>query len=245
MYDLTNFSQEDMFKCALDLRNLSAGAKNMEEASRQIISYLYENCVDPQTGGSACALVRLFKTHAYGDLPEFLQKSACNLLKLNHIETETKCLTLMGTSGDEPQWNSREGSQGHQSIPLISEEFVSGVPMISQLLQQFGLDISNVLEPMPSFLIESDRKIHSTFIFHVPDALGSRHIPAQKDFVVAYGVKSVLGFGGLLPSGNLYVVIMFSKVPIAVETASLFKWISTYVWVALTSFDQESVFMTA
>lgn len=245
MYDLTNFAQEDMFKCALELRNISTSAKSMEAAARQITAYLYENLINPQTGNPDCTLVRLFKTHLYEELPAEVQKSACDLLKLSSIERGTKCLTLLGTAGDEPHWNSRERSTGHQAIPLISEEFVSGVPMIARLLQEFGLEASTVLEPMPSLLIESDRKIHSTFILHIPEALGSPYIPAQTGFVIPYGVKSVLGFGGLLSSGNLFIVILFSKVPITAETASLFKWISTYVWVAITAFDQEVIFAAA
>lgn len=242
MYDLTHFSQDDMLNCAVELRNLSAHACSMEDVAKIVVSYLYKSCRHPQTGESACALVRFFKTHAYGELPQELQHAALDILKGSPIPDATKCLTLLGTAGDEPHWNSREGSTGHQSIPLASEDFVSAIPMISRLIQQFGLEISTVLEPMPSLLVESDRKIHSTFIFHVPKALDSQYIPAQENFVIPYGVKSVLGFGGLLASGNLFVVIMFSKAWIPPETAKLFKWISTYVWVAITSFDQKTVF---
>lgn len=124
----------------------------------------------------------------------------------------------------------------------MDEDFVKNIPMITRLIQEFGLEINTVLEPMPDLLINSERKIHSTFIFHVPRALGNRDIPAQVEFVIPYQIKSVLGFGGLLPSGNLFVVIMFAKTWISQETASLFKWISTYVWIAVTSFDKELAF---
>ncbi|MEP0913798.1 hypothetical protein [Leptolyngbya sp. GB1-A1] len=242
MYNLINFTQEDMYRCAIDLRSTYADADNMEEVAERIVRYLYNNCVDPQTGESACALVRLFKTHPYKNLPIELQIAALDLLKVDSIADETKCLTLMATAGDEPHWNTRDGSSGHKAIPLLSVDFVSKIPMISRLIQQFGLEIDTVLEPMPDLLIHSERKIHSTFIFHVPTALGSQYIPAQKDFVVPYQVKSVLGFGGLLPSGNLFVIIMFTKTWVPQETATLFKWVSTYTWLALTAFDGKAVF---
>lgn len=245
MYDLTNFTQENMYRCALDLRSASSNASNMEEVSEHIVRYLYKNCIDRQTGEPGCALVRLFKTHPYRELPFTLQKSACDLIKVPSISSETKCLTLMATAGDEPHWNTRDGSSGHKAIPLMDVDFVSKIPMISRLIQQFGLEISTVLEPIPDLLVDSDRKIHSTFIFHVPTALGSQYIPAQKEFVVPYQVKSVLGFGGLLPSGNLFVVIMFAKTWVPQETATLFKWVSSYTWIALTAFDQKSVFANA
>ena len=238
-FDLMNFTQEDMHRCAIDIRSTSSRATSMEEVANRIVRYLYENCVDPETGNSACALVRLFKTHPYKELPVELQEAARGIIKGNAIAQPTKCLTLMATAGDEPQWNSRDGSTGHKAIPLVSEDFVQQIPMISRLIKEFGLEINTVLEPMPGLLIDSERKIHSTFIFHVPTALGSPYIPAQTGFVVPYQIKSVLGFGGLLSSGNLYVVLMFVKNSVPQETASLFKWISTYTWVALTAFDKD------
>lgn len=234
-----------MYRCAIDLRSTSAEATSMEEVAERVVRYLYANCIDPETGEPACALVRLFKTHAYQNLPPKLQRAGLDLLNVDSIASETKCLTLMATAGDEPQWNTRDGSNGHKTIPLMNVDFVSKIPMISRLIQQFGLEISTVLEPMPGLLIDSDRTIHSTFIFHVPAALGSQYIPAQKEFVIPHKVKSVLGFGGLLPSGNLYVIIMFTKSWVPQETASLFKWVSTYTWLALTAFDRESVFASA
>jgi hypothetical protein len=245
MYDLMNFTQDDMHKCAIALRGMSSNANSMEEVANRIVRYLYENCLDPNTGQSACALVRLFKTHLHGDLPKGLQEAARGILKGDAIARATKCLTLMATAGDEPQWNSRDGSTGHKAIPLVDEDFVKQIPMISRLIQQFGLEISTVLEPMPGLLIDSERKIHSTFIFHVPTALGSQYIPAQNEFVVPYQVKSVLGFGGLLPSGNLFVTIMFAKTWVPQETANLFKWVSTYTWLALTAFDRGAVFASS
>lgn len=123
----------------------------------------------------------------------------------------TKCLTLLATAGDETQYNSKNGSVGHKAIPLVDEDFVNRAPIILQLIYQFGLDANMVLKPMPSLLIDSERTIHNTFIFHVPEALGSDYIPAQRELVIPYKIKSVLGFGGLLPSGELFVIMLFAK----------------------------------
>jgi len=79
-------------------------------------------------------------------------------------------------------------------------------------------------------------------VFHVPVARGSAYIPAQEEFVIPCGVSSVLGFGGLLPSGNLFATIMFSKVPISEEVALLFRPLTLSAKIALLPHDGATVF---
>ena len=71
-YDLTNITQKEVHECALALHNMDVGAKSMEEVANRTVRYLYERLVDQQDGNRACALVRFFKTHAYGELNEKL-----------------------------------------------------------------------------------------------------------------------------------------------------------------------------
>ena len=56
---------------------------------------------------------------------------------------------------------------------------------------------------------DMSKKTYNTF--YVPESVGSPYIPTQDDFVIPNGIKSVLGFGGVLSSGEPFVVIMFSK----------------------------------
>ena len=240
MYNLEAFTKEEMRHCAIKLRNLDERSRSMEETANRIVRYLYENLVDPRTGKQACALVRFFKTHSYGELSGELQEAAQAILKGRTIIRATKCLTLLATAGDEPYWNSRQASTGHQAIPLIDRDFVYRAPMILQLIQQFGLEVSAVIDTAPTLITKTTHK--SFNVFHVPEAVGSPHIPAQDQFVQPYQVQSVLGFGGMLPSGNLFAVILFSKVPISLTTAGHFKWISAYVRIAIESFDRGNIF---
>ena len=53
--------------------------------------------------------------------------------------------------------------------------------------------------------------------------------PTQSDFVIPTGIKSVLGFGGILTSGGLFAVIMFSKVAIPQENADIFLGLAPVV----------------
>ena len=78
--------------------------------------------------------------------------------------------------------------------------------------------------------------------FYVPEAVGSPYIPFQDDFVIPYGIKSVLGFGGVLSSGELFVVIMFSKASIPSQTADGFKNLAPNVKAAVEPFVGNKVF---
>jgi hypothetical protein len=59
-------------------------------------------------------------------------------------------------------------------------------------------------------------------VFHVEEALGSPYIPAQKEFVVPYGIRSIVGFGGVVRN-DLFAVILFSRVKIARASAERFR----------------------
>ena len=230
-FDLKHFSLGETLRCAAGLRGQAKGATSVEEAAQAIARYFYDELQDPATGKPSCALVRCYKTHAYGQLPTTLQRSARNVLRRKPHSDNTKCLTLLGTAGDRPEWNSRLRSLGHQAIPLESEKMVEQAPMIAQLIREFGLDIASVISPNPEILRRMEGKSYSTF--YVPEAKGSPYIPAQAEFVVREGIESVLGFGGLLRNGDLIAVILFSRVPIGEETASRFRTLALDVRAAL------------
>ncbi len=59
--------------------------------------------------------------------------------------------------------------------------------------------------------------------------------------MLKFGVRSVLGFGGMLPLGDIFCVILFSKVAIPRETAELFRTLALNVKLAALPF-QEAVF---
>jgi len=234
MPDLAQFSMADMAACSSALRRLGRDAHTMEEVSERIVEYLYRQLSGGLDRESPFALVRLFKTHPYGELDEELQSFARHLFG-REPQPSTKCLTLLATTGDKPEWCSRTFSVGHKAIPLDSKEVVARIPMIANLVHQFGLEISQLLDPDPSLL--ADLTQESFNVFHVAEAVGSAHIPAQGEFIVPEGIRSCLGFGGTLPHGELFAVIMFARVPISSNTASLFKSLSLSVRIALLPFE--------
>jgi hypothetical protein len=218
--DLTKFGLSEMLRCSTELRRATKEAATMEEAAQRVCRVLHDELVAPE-GSKACALVRCYKTHPYGKLEPELQAFARTVLQGSPIGPAIRCLTLMGTTGDESAWNSRRTSAGHQAIPLPSAEIIEKAPMIAQLIRQFGLDLTDVIQPTGDLVRGVTGKTYG--VFHVPDAVGSPYIPAQKDFVLKFGIRSVVGFGGSLPSGDLFAVILFARVPISSETADRFR----------------------
>jgi hypothetical protein len=231
MIDLKNFSLKEMTECGTVLRTIGQGAGSMEEVSGRIVRYFYDELMDTETGKNACSLVRVFKSHPYEDLDEELRRFAQGLLGSEKQSPGMKCLTLLATAGELPEWNSRKKSGGHKAIPLVSEKFVQAVPMISNLVKQLGLEIHEVVKPQPNIILDISKKKYN--VFYVPDAQGSPIIPSQDNFVIPFGVKSVIGLGGVFPSGDLFAVILFTKVVIPQRVADLFKTLALNIKLAL------------
>jgi hypothetical protein len=244
MYDLTQFSLQDITEIGVALRSIGKEADSLEVVADRCVQYLYHSLLDPATNQPACALVRFFRTVPYALLPAGLKTSVQMLIAQapESIPADLKCLTLLGTVGDRPEWCDHLASTGHQVIPLTSEQSVRQIPMISQLIKAFGLDISCVLSPAPNLLMELERKTCN--VFHVPVATGSEFIPAQDQFVKPYGIKSVVGFGGMLSSGDLFCTILFSKVEILEPSAHLFKTLPLNIKMSLTPFNRSQLFRT-
>ena len=236
VHNLSDTFQFDTFdvcertRATTALRLLGQAGTSMEEAANEVVEYLYRSFQTP-VGKPACALIRCFKTHRLGDLPADLREVALRPLGGSPSDEDVLCLTLLGTRGDQPEWNTRFGSRGHKAIPLASPAILARAPMIARLIVQFGLDPHSFLNPEPN---PSRTSTPQTLrVFHVEQALDSDFIPAQSSFVVPFGIHSVLGFGGLFPSGDLFCILMFSRIHISPETANLFEPLASEVSRAL------------
>ena len=237
-YDLTKFGLAEMLRLGIDLRKKMGAQETFETAADAVCEHLYNELAGPD-GNRACALVRCYKTHPFGELPADLKEFARGNLSEGIVRPSMKCLTLMATVGDERDWNSRQRSREHKAIPLPSPEIVEQAPMIAQLLREFGLDLSDLLDPGKEVVRDLMGKTYG--VFHVADAQGSRFIPAQEDFVLRYGIRSVLGFGGSLAMGDLFAIILFSKVPIPESSADRFRTVALDVKSGFFKF-KEAVF---
>jgi two-component system NtrC family sensor kinase len=236
MANIATLNIGDLTDLAEAIHRAAEQASSLEECARAVVLKLRENLLD-QNGQPASALVRCFKTHTLGELPADVRQT---IPDADALPSATNCLTLFATAGDHPAWNARQQSASHQAIPLPSPKIVARSPMIAQLIVQLGLELSDVINPKPEVIL--DLKERAFNVFYVEDALGSSHIPAQQQFVVPYGIKSVIGFGGVLATGDLFAVIMFLKVTVSRQTAELFQALAVSVKTAFLPFVWSDVF---
>ncbi len=230
--------KQRIYKMAVTLRNMDTRVASMEELADSIVSHLYHEFCSSD-GKKNTALIRFFKTHPFGNLPEELQVIAKKGKAM--IYTDSKCLTLLGTIGEECSWCDRRQSQSHQVIPLPDVESVQQIPMIRSLIEAFGIDIAQVVKPSESILIDAGKRPFN--VFYVPEACNSSYIPAQ-DFVTTYGIRSVVGFGGCLSSGNIFAIIIFFKTFIPPEQVSHFKWLAAYIRIAVENVEERGIIFT-
>ncbi|MDR4509913.1 MAG: hypothetical protein MRJ65_17040 [Candidatus Brocadiaceae bacterium] len=241
MYDFTKFTLQDMTNIGEALQQLEFKAKNINELTNMMTQYFFDHFIDKQTGKKSCALVRFFMTYPYNSLDIELRNSADKMLQGQPAPQEMKCLVLLATTGIQPEWNSTIHSKDHRVLPLPSEEMLKRNLMVNEFIYQFGMDISQVLHPDPKIAIELEGKIFN--VYHVPEAIGSPYIPAQDEFVIPFGIKSALGLGGMLPTGNLFALLIFSKTKIPRNTAELFKNIALSARIAVLPFISEKIFV--
>lgn len=238
MCDLTQFSMRNMVQCGAALRKIGEQAASVEDVAARIVGTLDESFQIPGTGEPACVLVRLFKTYPYERLPADLREIVRRELAPTLPDPRTPCLALLGSCGLLPEWRDRTRSKGHRVIPLPSAEAVTRLPMVLELIRQLGGDAGSVPLYAQDLLVEPGHGVFN--VFHVPEAAGCACIPSQEDFVIRHGVRSVLGFGGLLPGNDLFAVILFSRAPIPRNTAEMFRPMALYVKLALLPFLGDS-----
>lgn len=236
-FDLSRFGLGEMLRCSAELKDVARDATSMGQAAEALVRYFRGAFLMPHSSEPACPLVRFYRTRDFGKLAADEQAFAGRLLDGAPAAPSMKCLQLLATAGDEPEWNSPAESRGHRAVPLPSVEMVRQAPMIAALIEQLGLDLADVLTPSPVLLRALEGKTYN--VFHVEDARGSPYIPAQAEFVVPYRVRSVVGFGGLLASGDLFAVILFSRLHVSHESADLFRFLALDVKGALFPFRRE------
>ena len=232
MYDLSGLTLKQMTECGAALRRLGDGAGSMEAAADRVVRFFHDHFgADDER---ACVLARCYKTHPYADLEPEQQEFVRGVLGAEPPSAAVRCLTLLATAGERAEWNSRHRSIGHSAIPLPSAQMIERFPMVARLVDQLGMEVRTLIQPDPLLFLDLQQR--SFNIFYVPEALGSPYIPAQENFVIPFGVKSVLGFGGILPTGDLFAIILFARVHVPPNTAELFKPLALSVKLALLPF---------
>lgn len=236
--NLSAFGLAEMLRCSVGLRRALRGATTMEAAANAACGFLYNELQMPD-GSRACALVRCYKTHPYAELEPEQQDFARKMLAPARPARDMKCLTLLSTVGQLKSWNDRRLSKGHAAIPLASPSMVERAPMIAELLRAFGLSPADVISPTKEVMRDLAGKSYG--VFFVPDAANSPFIPA-KHFVEKQNVRSVVGFGGSLPTGDLFATILFTRAIMEAEAADRFRNLALDFKSFFFGYDRDQIF---
>jgi hypothetical protein len=217
-------------------------ARTLEEGARAVCEVLYEGLPAPdgRNKASACALVRCFKTHALEDLEPALQRHASTLIDRGESTCAAlPCLVLLASAGDEPTWCSRHTSAHHRVIPLPNQAALDRRPMIAGIFRDFNICLDDV-RAHAGRVASKAPKVYD--VFHVEDAGGSARVPDQDTFVRPYGIRSVVGFGGSLRHGDLFVVLCFMKAVVPIALAKRVRGVALDVTTSFFRFDDDEVF---
>ena len=196
---------------------------SLEEAAQELAYGLHAKFSE------SAVLVRAFLTVPFDSLPktnqEFVRKLAESAGAGGQLKGNTLVLSLLGTHGQEANWNDRRNSKGHMGIPLISSAFVDAIPMISRLLRELGVPLEWVDTRDSEILQETVGR--SAGLFFVDNAAQAkdhqgRNIIASQDFVSAYQVKSVFGTGGVYSGNQVLVIVLFCRDQFARAVGELF-----------------------
>jgi len=225
------FGIADLLACSSALLRMGEDAACMEDVAADVVTCLRETFIDKDTGESALPLARFYVTRRTDQLEPELQDFARAAGTDARAGVDVTCLTLLATAGEATVWNDRHASVSHKAIPLPSVEVLHRSPMVAQLIGQLGLDPRHIVHPDPALLRDLSQKTYN--VFYVADALDSPYVPAQESFVVPYGIRSVVGFGGLLPNGSLFAIILFSRIAIPALAVDGFAAIALAVKIAI------------
>lgn len=207
-----------------------------EQASQHICQQLYHML--QQEDQPALALVRVYRLTRVEDLPPDLRALV--------DPDELFVMSLTGTYGLQDEWRRRQDSAGHKVVPVNKIAIPSLIPMFEQLLvRDMKADLPRLYETRN--VIGSVRSTGGTF--YIEDVPTSPVIPAQDTFVEPYGVKSLVGFGGLMAGSerlaSLFVLVAFSRVHFTPEMADAFHRMHPFVGTALASRAAQPIFTPA
>jgi hypothetical protein len=203
----------------------------LEDAAQKVTDLMYTEFKD------SVVLARLFATVPFGKLPtsnkEFIRKLAEAKGVTPLINEQSPILSLLGTSGEEDAWNDRRKSRGHIGVPLVSEDFIDQIPMMSRLLKSLGLSLDWLSGNGTGITQSTMGKMAG--IFYVADARTAvdekgRKIIAAQDFVAKHNVRTVFGVGGgYVQEATFIVLIVFAREQIDEERARCFLPLATMI----------------
>jgi hypothetical protein len=198
-------------------------ASCLEDAAQALARDFHEKFTE------SVVIARVFVTVPFEALPEsnrdFVQNLVASSSATELLTPTTPVLSLIGSYGDDKEWQDRRTSKGHVGVPLVSSAFVGAIPMIARLLKELGIPMKWIDQHDSEMIIRTIGK--SSGLFFVDEAaeardhVGRKIITAQ-DFVSAHEVHSVFGIGGAYEGGEILIVVVFCRDAFSRATAKRF-----------------------
>lgn len=200
----------------------------MEQAASEVVGYLRSAFADPQTGQPAFVRARLYQSAPWTGLPAALRELARAQLPGRIVPRRLRCLALLASDGDEPEWKERQAAGRRQAIPLHGDQLRGLAPILAKVLDAAAPEPPRASQPA-SGAVGRDGGFRT---FYVPEAAGSGSI-ADQDMVARHSVRSAVAFSGPLPGGESYAVVLLSRVKIPASVVDMFRSIAASTQLAL------------
>lgn len=209
VFDLTTIAGHELVELGARVRRCRDDQEaDFADIAQTIVDMLWASVVEKVP--PMLALVRLYRVCAVRDLESRLRARAPDL------DEGARVLVLAGTRGIEPAWNDVEQSKEHRVVGLDAPH----APMVAQLARDLRLH-GHADGASPGH------------VFYVPDAVGSGVVPAQAEFVLRYGVRTVVGCGGPLAGESGFALVMFSRAHLSHAFANGFGSVGVNAGIAL------------
>lgn len=221
MASLKRMTDSELQALLREVKDRITGCGSLEEVAQKSARGIYDAL------RSSMVLVRFYAALPLQKLPTAERAFATELAVAKgfapRLKEDTLVLTLMGTNGDKAEWSQRRSSRGHLAIPLVSADFIGGIPMVSRMLSDLGVSIEQLDPNNPGIETRTFGTLGG--LFYVADAASAvdqkgRKIITAQDFVAAHGVKTVIGTAGRYILRRTFItLILFTREAIDLQRA--------------------------
>lgn len=223
MASLSRFSVDDLEVLSRALRAYGEGDPDMCRAAELITGHLDASLRD-ERGRPSCAAITLHKTHRFDGLPHDLQVAARAVDP--SVDAGTSCLVLLAAVAE-----SDAARPQTPALPLTDQVYGER-PVLLSLLSAMGLDRTLLADPAEVVL----RGIHRTELeaFVLRDIAGTEWLTdEEREALRALDVEMLLTIGGALPTGDIFLLSVFSHEPVDDRAAWVFRTLAPAIKAAL------------
>ena len=227
MYVLERFSVDDLVELSREIRSVGDGAGSMAEVAQRLVDQLFD-AFRTEAGEHALLSARLYKSHRFGELPAEMKQHALGR-GVQPADRQT-CLVLLAAA-DAPEI-ARAAAESDDRVQPLTEEGLAAQPLMRHLLEGLGVEVASVLDPDRA----AELRLHTRDldVFHVPDLAVAEGVDEEARVRVRdLGLSSMAVTGGVMLSGELFIVTLFASVEISDRVAQLMRSLGLAIKAAL------------